>query len=118
MHPQLPFGWVTRAHRSSAANTADCSAIRHGARSPRCAPMTLTRTLTLFAACAVLGLTGCGGGGDSGPPPSYTTQILSDPVYDGDIEQVSASSYTVTQGMSADVQSVLAGIDPVGGTEF
>jgi hypothetical protein len=80
--------------------------------------MTLNRTVTLVAAC-LLGLAGCGGGGgDSGPPPSFTTQILSDPVYDGDIEQVSDSSYTVTQGMSANVQSVLAGIDPVGGTEF
>jgi hypothetical protein len=80
--------------------------------------MTNTRILSLFAACTVLSLTACGGGGDNGPPPSFTTQILSDPVYDGDIEQISANTYTVTQGMSANVQSVLAGIDPVGGTEF
>jgi hypothetical protein len=31
---------------------------------------------------------------------------------------VSPDVYTVTQGMSSSVQSVLAGIDPVGGTEF
>jgi hypothetical protein len=73
--------------------------------------------LASLAVCTVLGLTGCGGGND-GPPSSFTTHILSDSAYDGDIEQVSADSYTVTQGMSASVQTVLAGIDPVGGTEF
>jgi hypothetical protein len=80
-----------------------------------------TRIVATFAAtCALVGLAGCGGGdgGDLGPPPSFTTQILTDPSFDGDIEQVSPGSYTVTQGMSANVQSVLAGIDPVGGTEF
>jgi len=79
------------------------------------------RISAVAAACGVLLLSGCGGGGEIGddrPPPTYTTHILSDPVYDGDIEQVSASSFTVTQGMSSAVQSVLAGIDPVAGTEF
>jgi hypothetical protein len=46
------------------------------------------------------------------------TQILSDSRFDGDIEQTSQSSFTITQGMSSTVQSVFAGIDPVGGTEF
>src|SRR5262249_4787314 len=69
-------------------------------------------------ACSVLGLTGCGDGGSDNPPPTFQTQILSDSAFDGDIEQTGSNSYTVTQGMNASVQSVLAGIDPVGGTEF
>ncbi len=81
--------------------------------------MFINRILTLSCACTVLGLTACGGGGDNGPAVStFTAQILSDSSFDGDIEQVSASSYTVTQGMSASVQNVLAGIDPSAGTEF
>jgi hypothetical protein len=78
------------------------------------------RLSALAAACGVLFLSGCGGGGeiDDDPPPSFTTHILSDPRYDGDIELVSPNVYTVTQGMSSSVQSVLVGIDPVGGTEF
>jgi len=39
-------------------------------------------------------------------------------VYDGDIEQTAPGVYVVTQGMSSSVQSTLAGIDPVAGTEF
>ena len=65
---------------------------------------------TLFGLCAC-------GGGDSAPP-AVVAQIYSDPAFDGDIEQTAPSSYTVTQGMSPSVQSVLVGIDPVGGTEF
>jgi hypothetical protein len=78
------------------------------------------RLSALAAACGILLLSGCGGGDGEidGPPPSFTTQILSDARYDGDIELVSPNVYTVTQGMSSSVQSVLVGIDPVGGTEF
>lgn len=75
------------------------------------------KTLAIAASLALLGLTGCGGG-DDGPPPTVTTQILSDAGYDGDIEQTTPDTATVTQGMSPTVQSVLAGIDPVAGTEF
>jgi hypothetical protein len=74
------------------------------------------KSLSIIAACALLALTGCGGGNDD--PQPFTTQILSDSGYDGDIEQTGPDSATVTQGMSPTVQNVLAGIDPVAGTEF
>ena len=79
------------------------------------------RLSAIAAVCGSLFLSGCGGGGgpDAGrPPQTFTTHILSDPAYDGDIEQVSTNTFTVTQGMTPAVQSVLAGIDPVAGTEF
>jgi len=70
-------------------------------------------------ASALLGLSACGGGGGGHrDPPEVITQIDSDPAFDGDVEQTDSSSYTVTQGMSDSVQSVLVGIDPVAGTEF
>jgi hypothetical protein len=80
------------------------------------------RTFAIAMACATISLTGCGGGGDGGggssAPQRFTTQIFSDPGFDGDIEQTSLTSFTVTQGMSPTVQSVFAGIDPVALTEF
>jgi hypothetical protein len=77
------------------------------------------RSFMLAVACAAISLTGCGGGdGGVGPPPLFTTQIQSDPGFDGDIEQTSPMTFTITQGMSPTVQSVFAGIDPVAGTEF
>jgi hypothetical protein len=70
-------------------------------------------------AWTALALTGCGGGdGEHSGPPAIVTQILSDPAFDGDIEQTSSATFTITQGMSPTVQSVLAGIDPVSATEF
>src|SRR5690242_19364476 len=78
-----------------------------------------TRTLTVAAAaCSLMDLAGCGGGGHDHPAETLQTQILSDSSYDGDIEQTGPTSYTITQGMSASVQTVYAGIDPAGGTEF
>jgi hypothetical protein len=74
----------------------------------------------LAFACAAIGLSGCGGGdggGGVGPPPTVTTQIQSDPGFDGDIEQTSPVTFAITQGMSPTVQSVFAGIDPVARTE-
>ncbi|HVW68482.1 MAG TPA: hypothetical protein VHB68_05870 [Steroidobacteraceae bacterium] len=50
--------------------------------------------------------------------PQTVTHILSDPAYDGDIEATGPGTYVITQGMSSTVQTVLAGIDPVAGTEF
>ena len=67
---------------------------------------------------ALLGLGGCGGGGGDNGPPQVVTQIVSDPAFDGDIEQTAPGVYVVTQGMSSSVQSTFAGIDPVAGTEF
>jgi hypothetical protein len=81
--------------------------------------MIYIRSFTMAIACATITLTGCGGGdGGHSAPPLFTTQIFSDSGFDGDIEQTSPSSFTVTQGMTPGVQSVFAGIDPVALTEF
>lgn len=76
------------------------------------------RIAVIAVACSILGLSGCGGDDDDNTQDTFTTQILSDSRFDGDIEQTSPNTFTVTQGMSSNVQSVLAGIDPAGGTEF
>jgi hypothetical protein len=76
------------------------------------------RIPAIAAACGILFLSGCGGGTEIDDERTVTTHILSDPRYDGDIERIAPDTYTVTQGMSSTVQSVLAGIDPAGGTEF
>ena len=77
------------------------------------------RSFTLAIAVAALGLGGCGGGhGSDGPPRLFTSQIQRDSSFDGDIEQTSPIAFTITQGMSSNVQSVFAGIDPVTRTEF
>jgi hypothetical protein len=81
--------------------------------------MRYLRTFAIVIACAAISLTGCGGGsGGSPPPPAITTQILSDSGFDGDIQQTSQTTFTVTQGMSPSVQSVFAGFDPATLTEF
>ena len=64
----------------------------------------------------VLLISGCGGGGDTAivvinPPPTTVTRIFSDHLYDGDI----TDSLKVSQG---NMNSVLAGIDPVTGEEY
>jgi hypothetical protein len=77
------------------------------------------RIPVIATACVILSLSACGGGGGGGnAPPPVQTQILSDAQFDGDIEQTSPNTFTITQGMSSTVQSVFAGIDPVAGTEF
>jgi hypothetical protein len=78
------------------------------------------RTAVIATACGILSLSGCGGGGGgiASAPQPIQTQILSDARFDGDIEQTSPNTFTITQGMSPTVQSVFAGIDPVAGTEF
>src|SRR5437588_10377950 len=77
------------------------------------------RLFALAIAYAGIGLTGCGGGdGSPAPPPAVTTQIQSDPSYDGDIAQTTPTSFMVTQGMTASVQSVFVGIDPTTLAEY
>ncbi len=83
--------------------------------------MANTKVSMAVLAAAMLGLSGCGGGGNDyapAPPTQVVTHILSDPQFDGDIEQTGPGTYTVTQGMSANVQTVFAGIDPTAQTEF
>jgi len=85
--------------------------------------VTVTRPcVSILTLAAVLCVTGCGGSSDGGPGPNepspVVTHILSDSRFDGDIEQTAPNSYVVTQGMSASVQSILAGIDPTTGSEF
>jgi hypothetical protein len=79
-----------------------------GIKSGFCVPLAATLLL----------LNACGGGGNDGPPPTYTTQISSDPAYDGDIAQLGPDDYVVTQGMTTTVQSVFAGIDPATSYEY
>jgi len=74
--------------------------------------------LAISVVCTLLGLAACGGGGGTFIPPRVQTQILSDFRFDGDIEQLSATSFIVTQGMTPTIQSVFAGIDPTTGHEF
>jgi hypothetical protein len=74
--------------------------------------------VAIGVACALLCLPGCGGDRPPVVPPPVVTHILSNPHFDGDIEQTSPTSFTVTQGMSPSVQSVLAGISPSTRTEF
>lgn len=76
------------------------------------------RVPIIVLTCSMVGFLSACGGGDTTAPEKVVAQILTDPAYDGDIEQTSSTSFTVTQGMSSSVQNVFAGIDPVAGTEF
>jgi hypothetical protein len=77
------------------------------------------RLSVLALACGVLSLSACGdGGGSIDGRDAFTTHILSDARFDGDIERDTSGAFFVTQGMSTTVQNVLTGIDPVSGSEF
>ena len=73
--------------------------------------------LSAITALIILTLTGCGGDGNSSSPPQFVvTQILSDPLFDGDIARDPATGFlTITQGFT---ESVFAGIDPATGVEY
>jgi hypothetical protein len=72
--------------------------------------------LAALAAFMILTLTGCGDSYHNNPQPFFTTTILSDPVFDGDIQKTPLTDTTiVTQGFT---QSVFAGIHPTSGVEF
>lgn len=69
--------------------------------------------LILFA---VMAIAGCGHSHST--QITTTTSILSNASIDGDIELTLTDTYIITQGMSPTIQSVFAGVDPVGGSEF
>jgi hypothetical protein len=73
----------------------------------------MKKILVVLMLCwLALSVTGCGGGGDGGPPV-FVRNILSAPTVDGDVEQDSVTgSLTVTQVARDAVPSVLAGVDP------
>jgi hypothetical protein len=79
-------------------------------------------SMVVLTTAALFFLSGCGGGDSSGgtvvTPTSVVTHIVSDPAFDGDIEQTAPGTYVVTQGMSSSVQSTFVGFDPNAGTEF
>ncbi len=68
--------------------------------------------LTVFLSTALIG---CGDNNGSFGQSTITTQILSNPVNDGDIALTTSSSFTITQG---NTQTVFAGINPATGTEY
>jgi hypothetical protein len=74
---------------------------------------------TFFAAVMVLlvlSLTGCGHDHNNSPR-IISTSILSDPAFDGDIEQVSPTLLSITT-IAGGAQSVLAGLSTTTNTEF
>jgi hypothetical protein len=74
---------------------------------------------TFFTAVIVfliLSLTGCGHDHNNSTQ-IISTSILSDPAFDGDIEQVSPTLLSITT-IAGGAQSVLAGISPATNTEF
>lgn len=69
------------------------------------------RLIIVFISLAPLGC----GRYDIYPPPPITTNILSDPTFDGDIARSSSNLFTVTQG---NTQSLFAGINPTSLAEY
>jgi hypothetical protein len=78
-------------------------------------------SLAALMVLIILALVGCGGHNNTvvvaPPPQTFTAQISSDPALDGDIQVPLAGPTIITQGMTVNVQSVFAGVNPVTGTE-
>lgn len=70
--------------------------------------------LAVMSAFMIVSLTGCGDGGSNIQSPLIVTTIISDPVFDGDIQKSQTGTFTVTQG---NTQSLFAGIHPTSGAE-
>ncbi len=74
--------------------------------------------LAALSVFMILALAGCGDSGGNNGSVFVTTDIFSDPVFDGDIQRDPVTgAIIITQGMSQTVQSVFAGIDPFTGVE-
>jgi hypothetical protein len=71
--------------------------------------------LAALAAFMILAFTGCGDGGNN-PPPLFSTKILSDPLYDGDLQKDPVTGVIIKN--QGNLPSVFAGIDPVSLVEF
>jgi hypothetical protein len=70
--------------------------------------------LAIVLTSMILAITGCGDGHDDPPPPP--ADILSDPLFDGDISQDPITgAFAIAQG---NTEFVFAGVDPVTGEEF
>lgn len=68
----------------------------------------------LTAVFMILLMAGCGS--ESIGPPVFSSSILSNPVYDGDIQKLPVTGvYSVAQG---NTQSVYAGVHPTSGAEY
>src|SRR3990172_7825144 len=62
-----------------------------------------------------LSLAGCGGGDGSAASSTVVTQILSNPMFDGDIVHYPQGVFTITQGYT---EIMFAGIDPITFAEY
>lgn len=76
------------------------------------------RFLAALAAIMILTLTGCGGH-DNDASPLFSTEILSDSTFDGDVKRdLSTGIFTVAQGSVETQQRVFSGLDPFSAAEY
>lgn len=75
----------------------------------------MKKSILCLLSVVILALAGCGDLNISSLPP-FTTQIMSDTAFDGDIARAAnTGAFTITQGST---QSVFAGFDPLDGAEL